>query len=262
MAFMRPLGNTGLTVSALGLGTVKIGRDKGVKYPSAFTIPDDRAVTELIAQARDLGLNLIDTAPAYGHSEARLGQLLQDRQHWVIVTKVGEEFDNDSGESHFDFSPEHVRASVERSLQRLNTDYLDCVLVHSDGNDMDVLRMGTLDALNDLKKAGLIRATGMSTKTVTGGIETLKQSDMAMVTYNLTHDAELPVIDYAADNNKGILIKKAFASGHLSDTFADPVQESLNRLLGTAGVGSIIAGTINPQHLRENVEKARHACGE
>ena len=87
MAFMRPLGNTGLTVSALGLGTVKIGRDKGVKYPSAFTIPDDKSVVELIAQARDMGLNLIDTAPAYGRSEARLGQLLQDRQHWVIVTR-------------------------------------------------------------------------------------------------------------------------------------------------------------------------------
>ena len=57
MAFMRPLGNTGLTVSALGLGTVQIGRDKGVKYPSAFPIPDDKSVVELIAQARDMGFN-------------------------------------------------------------------------------------------------------------------------------------------------------------------------------------------------------------
>ncbi|MCG8392186.1 MAG: aldo/keto reductase [Pseudomonadales bacterium] len=259
MSFMRPLGNTGLTVSALGLGTVKIGRDKGVKYPNGFTIPDDKAVTDLIAQARELGLNLIDTAPAYGHSEERLGKLLQDRQHWVIVTKVGEEFDNDSGESHFDFSPEHVRVSVERSLKRLNTDYLDCVLVHSDGNDLDIIEQGTLEALNDLKKAGLIRATGMSTKTVDGGIETLKHADMAMVTYNLQHHEEVPVIDYAAAHEKGILIKKAFASGHLADDMADPVQESLNRILGTAGVGSIIAGTINPKHLRENVEKARQA---
>ncbi len=262
MAFMRPLGNTGLTVSALGLGTVKIGRDKGVKYPGAFTIPDDPAVVNLIAQAQDLGLNLIDTAPAYGRSEERLGQLLQDRQHWVIVTKVGEEFDNDSGDSHFDFSPEHVRASVERSLKRLNTDYLDCVLVHSDGNDLDVLNMGTLDALNDLKKAGLIRATGMSSKTVAGGIETLNQADVAMVTYNLAHDEEVPVIEHAAAHHKGILIKKAFASGHLCSEGQDPVQESMNKILGTSGVGSIIAGTINPQHLRENVEKARRACGE
>ena len=69
-------------------------------------------------------------------------------------------------------------------------------------------------------------------------------------------------IQQAAADQKGILIKKAFASGHLDDNIADPVQESLNQILGTAGVSSIIAGTINPQHLRENVEKARRACGE
>ncbi|MCK0154109.1 aldo/keto reductase [Alcanivorax sp. S6407] len=262
MSFIRPLGNTGLIVSALGLGTVKIGRDKGVKYPNGFTIPDDQAVTELLAQARDLDINLIDTAPAYGHSEVRLGQLLRQRQDWIIVTKVGEEFDNDSGESHFDFSPEHVRTSVERSLKRLNTDYLDCVLIHSDGNDMAIIEQGTLEALNDLKKAGLIRATGMSTKTVAGGIATLEQADVAMVTFNLQHDEEVPVIEHAAAHHKGILIKKAFASGHLADNIDDPVQESLNQILGTAGVGSIIAGTINPKHLQENVAKARLACGE
>ncbi|EKF76021.1 aldo/keto reductase [Alcanivorax hongdengensis A-11-3] len=263
MAFMRPLGNTGLTVSALGLGTVKIGRDKGVKYPNGFTIPDDRAVADLLARARDLGINLIDTAPAYGHSEARLGQLLHQRQDWVIVTKVGEEFDNDTGDSHFDFTPEHVQRSVERSLARLNTDYLDCVLVHSDGNDLEIIQhLGTLDALNALKQKGLIRTTGMSTKTVAGGIATLEKADVAMVTYNLAHDEEVPVIEHAARHGKGILIKKAFASGHLCHDGDDPVQQSLNRILGTDGVSSIIAGTINPRHLQENVSKARRACGE
>lgn len=262
MSFMRPLGNTGLTVSALGLGTVKIGRDKGVKYPQQFTIPNDSQVRDLLAQARDLGVNLIDTAPAYGHSEARLGKLLTDRQDWVVVTKVGEEFDNDSGDSHFDFSPEHVRASVERSLKRLNTDYLDCVLVHSDGNDEAILRRGTLDALNDLKQAGLIRATGMSSKTVAGGIATLEKADLAMVTYNLAENDEKPVIDYADKHHKGTLIKKAFASGHLCQNSEDPIQQSMNHILGTPGVGSIIAGTITPAHLSENVSKAKRACGD
>ena len=156
MAFLRELGDTGLTVSALGLGTVKIGRDQGVKYPTPFSIPDDDAVRDLLARARELGINLIDTAPAYGRSEERLGQLLRDRQDWVIVSKVGEEFSD--GDSHFDFSPAHTRASVERSLRRLNTDYLDCVLIHSDGNDLDVLRSGALETLEEMKQAGLIRA--------------------------------------------------------------------------------------------------------
>ena len=260
MAFLRPLGDTGLTVSALGLGTVKIGRDQGVKYPNAFTIPDDQAVRELLALARELDINLIDTAPAYGRSEERLGQLLSGRQDWVIVSKVGEEFEN--GESRFDFTPEHAIASVERSLRRLNTDYLDCVLIHSDGNDLEVLRQGTLEALVELKRKGLIRAIGVSTKTVEGGLETLRRADVAMVTYKLAHDEERPVIDYAAEHDKGILIKKAFASGHLDAGHADPVQASLDRVLGTPGVGAVIAGTVNPKHLRENVEKARRAVGD
>ena len=149
MAFLRELGDTGLTVSALGLGTVKIGRDQGVKYPTPFSIPDDDAVRDLLARARELGINLIDTAPAYGRSEERLGHLLPNRQDWVIVSKVGEEFSD--GDSHFDFSPAHTRASVERSLRRLNTDYLDCVLIHSDGNDLDVLRSGALETLEEMK---------------------------------------------------------------------------------------------------------------
>ena len=89
----RPLGSTGFDVSPLGLGTVKLGRDQGVKYPNGFTIPDDAQALALLNQARDLGINLLDTAPAYGISEERLGHLLQgQRDEWVIVSKVGEEF--------------------------------------------------------------------------------------------------------------------------------------------------------------------------
>ena len=258
--FMRELGSTGLEVSALGLGTVKIGRNQGVKYPSGFSLPDDQAVTQLLATARDLGINLIDTAPAYGISEQRLGELLTDRNDWVICSKVGEEFDK--GESHFDFSAGHVRRSVERSLKRLRTDFIDLVLVHSDGNDMDILSNGeTLDALATLKQQGLIRAFGMSTKTVAGGLAALEASDLAMVTYNLNERDERAVIDRAAKAGKGILVKKAFASGHacLPGGATDPVQASLDMILGTPGVSSVIAGTINISHLRENVEKTHKA---
>ena len=258
--FMRPLGQTGLTVSALGLGTVKIGRNQGVKYPAGFELPDDTSVRDLFSAARDLGINLIDTAPAYGISEQRLGELLPRRQDWVICSKVGEEFIN--GESHFDFSADHVKHSVARSLKRLRTDYIDLVLVHSDGNDMDIIARGeTLEALARLKQEGVIRAFGMSTKTVAGGLAALENSDVAMVTYNLKEQDERPVIDQAASDNKGILVKKAFASGHACqmEDSDDPVQESLNMILGTAGVSSIIAGTINPAHLRENIDKAHKA---
>ena len=64
----RALGSTGIDVSVLGLGTVKIGRNQQVKYPSGFELPDDQSVIELFELARSLGINFIDTAPAYGSS--------------------------------------------------------------------------------------------------------------------------------------------------------------------------------------------------
>ncbi len=72
---LRPLGSTGIKVSLLGLGTVKLGRNEGVKYPRPFDLPDDRSVVALLETAQSLGINLLDTAPAYGRSEERLGAL-------------------------------------------------------------------------------------------------------------------------------------------------------------------------------------------
>ena len=249
---LRPFGSTGLDVSPLGLGTVKFGRDKGLKLPGAFVIPSDREAADLIALAADLGINLIDTAPAYGSSEERLGGLLAgQRDRWVICSKVGEEFDNETGLSHFDFSPSHVRSSVERSLRRLRTDRIDMVLVHSDGRDLALIAEGVLDTLDRLKSEGSIRAFGMSTKTVAGAIASLKRADCAMVTYNLADVSERPAIEHAAALRKGILIKKPLASGHLGGA---TVEDSFRHILSCPGVGSIIAGTIDPHHLRANVE--------
>lgn len=260
MSWMRPLGSTGIDVSAIGLGTVKLGRDQGVKYPNGFTIPDDRQALELLAQARDLGINLIDTAPAYGVSEERLGTLLAGNQRdWVICSKVGEEFSD--GQSHFDFTPEHTRFSIERSLSRLGVDAIDIVLVHSDGNDMHIIEtLGTLQALAELKQRGLIRAFGMSTKTVEGGLAAAAQSDAVMVTYNLAQQEEAEVLDACAAQGKAGLIKKALASGHLAD-IDNPVQASMDLILGHAGSTAAIVGTITPAHLQANVAAARQALG-
>lgn len=253
----RPLGSTGLSVSPLGLGTVKLGRDQGVKYPKGFSIPDDQQARHLLSLARDLGINLLDTAPAYGTSEQRLGPLLRgQRQDWLIVSKVGEEFAN--GQSHFDFSARHTRYSVQRSLQRLQTDYLDLVLVHSNGDDLAILQQQEVYAcLAELKAAGLIRAFGFSGKTPEGGLLALEQGDCAMVTYNLSEQDERPVLDYAACHSKAILIKKALASGHLcQDNELDPVRASFELIFAHPGVSSAIVGTINPLHLTHNVATA------
>ena len=253
----RPLGSTGLVVSPLGLGTVKLGRDQGVKYPSGFTIPDDQIARMLLNQARQLGINLIDTAPAYGTSEERLGPLLRgQRQDWVIVSKVGEEFE--AGQSRFDFSAAHTRFSVERSLKRLETDFIDLVLVHSDGNDLHILEhTDVYQTLAELKAEGKIRGFGFSGKTVAGGLKALETGDCAMVTYNLNEQTEREVLDYAAQHGKGVLVKKALASGHAClGPGVDPVRASFQLLFDHPGVASAIVGTINPLHLSHNVATA------
>lgn len=253
----RPLGSTGLSVSPLGLGTVKLGRDQGVKYPNGFTIPNDQEARMLLKLARDLGINLIDTAPAYGTSEERLGPLLRgQRQEWVIVSKVGEEFEG--GQSRHDFSAAHTRLSVERSLKRLETDFIDLVLVHSDGNDLAVLNDSEVyQTLAELKQQGKIRGYGFSGKTVEGGLLALREGDCAMITYNLNEQSEKPVLDYAASHGKAILVKKALASGHVClSPGVDPVQASFQLLFNHPGVASAIVGTINPLHLAHNVATA------
>lgn len=257
----RELGSTGILVSPIGLGTVKFGRNQGVKFPEPFDLPDDKKIVQLLEQAENFGINLLDTAPAYGSSEERLGQLFpkNKRKDWIIATKVGEEFINN--ESIHNFTPEHTLFSIERSLKRLKTDYLDLVLVHSNGEDLHIIQhFGILDCLASLKKAGLIRSFGMSTKTVEGGILTLKQSEVAMITLNPNQTEELPIVQFAHQHKKGILIKKALMSGHLKQSTSipeqDPIEVSIKYILQTPGVSSIILGTLNSQHLEQVVRYA------
>lgn len=242
----RVLGRSGIRVSVLGLGTVKLGRNSRVNYPRAFTIPDDAEARALLDRARDAGVNLLDTAPAYGSSEARLGELLDgQRQQWVIGTKVGETFTD--GHSCYDFTPEHVEASVFASLTRLRTDWLDYVLIHSDGRDREILtRHGTLEALCALRARGVIRAVGISHKSPNGAECAIDVGcDVIMATLNPLHAAEAPVIARAANAGCGVLVKKALASGHA-------VPADIRFAASHPGVSSVIVGTINPDHLAEN----------
>lgn len=242
------LGQTGLNVSRLGLGTVKFGRNQGVKYPEGFEIPDEGFLADLLSLAKDLGINMLDTAPAYGTSEERLGRLLKvQREDWVIVGKAGEGFEN--GESFYNFTPDHFEMSLQRSLKRLNTDYIDVLLLHSDGNDVANLSDEIIEKLQDFKQRGLVRAIGASTKTVDGGIRTLKTMDVVMASYNPDYTDEKPVLDYAAKHNKGVILKKALSSGHNSN-----IENAFGFAMNHPGVDSIIVGTINPDHLKKNVE--------
>jgi aryl-alcohol dehydrogenase-like predicted oxidoreductase len=249
---MRRVGKTDIEVSVIGLGTVKFGRNQGLKYPNAFALPTDHEIEQLLQTAHELGVNLLDTAPAYGTSEERLGKALRgQRQKWVISTKVGEEFLN--GESHFDFSSQALRQSVDRSLLRLQTDYIDILLVHSDGSDERIIEEDhVFSQLAALKKEGKIRAYGMSTKSILGGKLTVDLADVVMVSFSPSYTDEREVIAYADQKHKGVFIKKALASGHLQTAVSD----TMRFIFSEPGVSSVIVGTLNPLHLRENIEGA------
>lgn len=248
------LGSTQLQLSLIGLGTVKFGRNTQVKYPSAFELPSTKNIIELLELAQSLGINTLDTAPAYGTSETKLGELFKstlDREDWVIITKAGEEFQNN--QSLYNFEANYINNSINNSLRNLNTDFIDILLIHSDGSDQQIANNDKLwHILEQRKQMGDIKAYGVSSKTITGGLECLKRSDLAMVTYRQDYQDELALLDYARDNNKGIILKKVLNSGNLSAD--NSVESSLKFSASHPAVTSMIVGTINPQHLAKNVK--------
>lgn len=247
---LRPLGRTGLMVSAIGLGTTKLGRTEQVKYPQPFALPSDAAATALFAMARRQGVNLIDTAPAYGVSERRIGELLPAPEDWVIATKVGEEFVD--GQSRFDFSETAVRESVARSCRLLRRDRLDLVLLHCGDDDLAIVRdSDAMETLAGLKRDGLVTAIGASTKSAEAGLAAIETGDVVMVTFNRDDQSQRPVIEAAQKAGRGVLVKKALDSGHDGDPAT-----ALAQVLQVQGVSAVIVGTIDPDHLRRNCAAA------
>ena len=150
----RPLGTTGLTVSALSLGAMNFGSWGSTSLEDC--VP-------LVRRAIDVGINLIDTADVYseGDSEAFLGQMMPtiDRDRIILATKFNFPITSDVNERGG--SRRWIIAACERSLRRLGTDYIDLYQMHrpDPGTDIDV----TLGALTDLVRAGKIRYFGEST---------------------------------------------------------------------------------------------------
>lgn len=217
----------------------------------------------LLDACADLGINLLDTAPAYGESEDRLGRLLsarRDRDRWVISTKAGEVFDQSNSRSSYDFSPAGVRASVEQSLRALQTDYLDIVSLHSDGRDEWVLQeSGGLDELLKLKARGDIRGVGASTKTLNGALTAVELCDVVMLTVHDGYEDEVPAVEAASKRGVGVLVKKALASGHGIKSGTEAAFRAVLCKPWSNGVSSVVVGTSKPTRLDENARAVEHA---
>jgi len=232
--------------SRLGFGAFKIGRNEGIKYPTGYALPTDAEVDRLLNGILDLGCTVIDTAPAYGLSEERIGRAIQARRgEYRLSTKVGETFAD--GRSTYDFSHGAVHASLERSLNRLQTTWLDAVYLHSSGDDLRLLtETDAPGVLQEWRSRGRIGQIGLSAKTVEGARLALEWSDLLMVEYNLRDPSFADVITEAHARGVDVYVKKGFASGH------GPIEESIRFVLGHPGVTCLVAGGLSLEHFQAN----------
>lgn len=146
---LRRLGRTEIRATEIGLGCASMGSSQRT---------DDAAIAA-VRRAIELGINYVDTSPAYGESERRVGLALNNgwRDKVYLQTKTGTH-----PQRRGDYSAEGTRWSVENSLRLFGTDYLDAVLIH-DPSDIEVpLRPGNaLDELLKMKEEGLVRHVGL-----------------------------------------------------------------------------------------------------
>ena len=251
----RPLGRTGLSVSPVSLGAFKVGRNRGIKYPAGYPLPTDAVADRLLNASLDLGVTLIDTAPAYGLSERRVGRFLSHRRgEFALCTKVGETWGvgpDGRPEGRYDYSRAAILKSVVSSLRALRTDAVDLLLIHSDGRDRFIQEQtDAVESLRDLKRRGLCRFIGLSGKTPAGCAAALSWADAVMVEYHADDASHGPVMAEAARRGAGVLVKKALAAGR-----HDPAA-AVRFGLGGPGVSSLVIGTASPANLAANVTTA------
>ena len=210
---LRPFGNTGMNVSEIGLGAWQLANpDWGVS--------DRNEALKIVQAALEVGCNFFDTAPGYGggRSEELLGQGLKSvRRDVVICTKFGH-----TAEGATDWRVESIRPSLEASMKRLQTDYLDIVLMHNPSRKMmDGRVAGHYEEFEKLKAEGVIRAYGVSLDwraELELVLDTTK-SQAAEVFFNALYQETLPAYPKAQEHGMGLIIKVPLDSGWLSGKY-------------------------------------------
>jgi aryl-alcohol dehydrogenase-like predicted oxidoreductase len=270
------LGNTGLEASRLGVGLAEIG--------SELTLDDVGQAGELLNRALDSGINFLDTAACYGVSEELIGRTVANRRReYTLASKAG----HASGLPTESWTYETVAASVDRSLERMKTDVIDILQLHSCG--VDVLEKGdVVRALQDARAAGKIRYVSYSGDNeaahwaVDSGLFSTLQT-----TFNVSDQRAFTtgLLEKAADRGMGVIIKRPIAGGtwrvarHSKDNPRvrsydqpyveratalasdgpvpgepeDAIEFSLGFVLSHPQVTTAIVGTKNPRHMESNL---------
>lgn len=217
----RELGKTGLRVSEIGIGAWQLGGPllldgKADGHPD---VGDEHAV-DLIRRVGELGVNFIDTAEQYGagESERRVGRAIRGRRdRWIISTKWGA-WQGPNGERVNSVRPERLPVSLEGSLRRLGTDYIDVYLYHVPPGPGEAEQAA--GALQRLRQEGKVRAVGMSTNDLVQcqWLHQLGILDVVQYAHNLV-SVPHALIDWQRAVGAGGVVRGAFAGGRLSGRY-------------------------------------------
>lgn len=202
-------------VSEIGLGAWQLGVNSGWKSLS------EKEAINMVHKSLDSGVNFFDTAPNYGlgTSELRLGRALKgiDRNTIVINTKFGH---TDSGRTNYHSN--YIRESLEGSLKRLQSDYVDSLIIHNppfeylDGNNND-----HYEILEKLKDEGKIKAYGASIDTYSEMKVFMETTECEVIEafFNILHQDAANAFDLALEKEVGIIVKIPFDSGWLTGKY-------------------------------------------
>ena len=266
----RILGRTGMAVSVLGFG----GSETGYGGSPAST------VAKILNSALDDGLNLIDTAACYGDGEEQLGRAVSHRRsEFFLMTKCG----HAAGLPGVDWGQKMMAASIDRSLKRLKTDYLDVIQLHSCSEGH--LRKGkVIEVLQRAREAGKTRFVGYSgdSDDALYAIETGMFDTLQISVSIADQEAIDRVLARARESNIGVIAKRPIANaawigkGAASDWYSRPYWERLKKLdydflhdeaarsiatalrftLSSSGVHTAIVGTTKPGRWQQNAALA------
>ena len=234
----RSLGQSGLIVSAFGLGTMQFGA--GMNMGSL----DQQATTDMVKFALDQGINFIDTADVYsrGQSETQLGVALRGLREEIVLASKFRLPMSDTNLNRSGATRVNILRGVESSLKRLQTDYLDLYQVH--GWDSHTPLEETLSTLNDLVRQGMVRHIGLSNYLAWQAATALGIQERrgwepfvtAQLYYSLVgRELEHGWIDLAQYSGLGILVWSPLAGGYLSAKYDRPEDAPEGTRFGEAG---------------------------
>lgn len=220
------LGKSDVEVFPIALGTNAVGGHN--LYPNL----DEEQGKDVVRQAINHGINLLDTAYIYGpeRSEELVGEVVKEypREQIKIATKGSHEFDENQ-EVHQNNQPEYLKQQVENSLKRLQTDYIDLYYIHFP--DDNTPKDQAVAALQELKEQGKIKAIGVSNFTLDQLKEANKDGyvDVVQLEYNLLHRENEAVLQYCVDHQITFIPYFPLASGILAGKYDENTKFSDHR---------------------------------